>query len=108
MKIVLYTIDSRLNVSPKYGGQGVFLKYSDGGDSACPPRPSLRRAIMLYYLFRSNRIMGAASAGGRKALFAEAPKSVKRVFSRISPQHIFYSPIRCTGIPIGNGGNHRT
>jgi hypothetical protein len=26
MKIVLFTIDSRFNPSPKYGGQGVFKK----------------------------------------------------------------------------------
>jgi hypothetical protein len=25
--------------------------YSNGGDSACPPVPPLRRAIVLYYLF---------------------------------------------------------
>ncbi len=37
MKIVLFTIDSRISASPKYGGQGVFKKYFGGGDRACPP-----------------------------------------------------------------------
>ncbi len=35
IKIVLFTIDSRISASPKCGGKGVFF-YSDGGDSASP------------------------------------------------------------------------
>ena len=36
IKIVLFTIDSRLSASQKCGGKEVFLKYSDGGESASP------------------------------------------------------------------------
>jgi hypothetical protein len=68
--------------------QGVFLKYCvekhvfvikdkksiDGGDSTCLPRPPLRCAIMLYYLHRSNRIMGDASAVGVKVNICRSPK----------------------------------
>ena len=46
----------------------------DGGDSVCPSRPPLRCAIMLYYLFRSNRIMGAASAAGAKDNICRSPQ----------------------------------
>ncbi len=33
------------------------------GDSACPPKPPLRLAMMKYYLFRSYRIGEAIAAG---------------------------------------------
>ena len=89
MKIVLYTVDSRLRayLEARRAGSFSFLcsvenlvfaikdKTSiDGGDSVCPSRPPLRCAIMLYYLFRSNRIMGAASAAGAKGNICRSPQ----------------------------------
>jgi hypothetical protein len=89
MKIVLYTMDSRLRASLKalragsfsflFSGENLFFAIEDktsidGGDSACPPRPPLNCAIMLYYLFRSNCIMGAASAAGARGNICRSPQ----------------------------------
>jgi hypothetical protein len=89
MKIVLYTMDSRLRASLEalragsfsflFSGENLFFAIKDktsidGGDSACPPGPPLNCAIMLYYLFRSNRIMGAASAAGARGNICRSPQ----------------------------------
>ncbi len=49
-----------------------------GGDSACPPEPPLRYAMVLYYLLWNYRSRGDATAAGAKALCAVAPKSVEK------------------------------
>ena len=60
-----------------------------GGDSACPPEPPLRYAMVLYYLLRNYRSRGDATAAGAKALRAVAPKSVERNIVRISTEPFF-------------------
>jgi len=46
----------------------------NGGDSACPPEPPLRFAIVSYYLLWNYRSRGGATAAGAEALHAVAPK----------------------------------
>ena len=45
-----------------------------GGDSACPPEPPLRFAMVLYYLLWNYRSRGYATAAGAEALRAVAQK----------------------------------
>jgi len=76
----------------KCSGENLVLSlkdktYSDRGDKSLSPQTTLRCAIMLYYLLRSNHIKGLPQRRERKATFAEALKSVKRVFSRISHEN---------------------
>ena len=80
IKIVLFTIDSRLSASPKCGGKGVFFNTLMEG-TVRPLRQPLRCKIMLYYLFKSNRIPGAASAAGVKRHYLPKPPGALRVFS---------------------------
>ena len=58
-----------------------------GGDSACPPEPPLRFAIVLYYLLKNYRSEGCHSGGGGG--IAVAPKSVEKNIVRISTKPNF-------------------
>jgi len=51
-----------------------------GGDSACPPEPPLRFAIVLYYLIWSYRSRGCHSGGGGVITCCKPKKSVKKYF----------------------------
>ena len=53
-------------------------------DSACPPEPPLRFAIVLYYLAGSYRSRDGATAAGVEALHTVPQKSVKKNILRIS------------------------
>jgi hypothetical protein len=69
-----------------FAANGKALIY--GGDSAYPPEPPLRVAIVLYYLPGSYRFRVGATAAGAEAFHAVAPKSVKKNILRISPEPI--------------------
>ncbi len=45
-----------------------------GGDSACPPEPPLRFAMVSHYLLWNYRSRGDAATAGAEALFTVAPK----------------------------------
>jgi hypothetical protein len=58
-----------------------------GGDSAYPPEPSLRFAIVSYSLPGSYRFMGRCHSGGGGGIPCRSPrKSVKKNILRISTE----------------------
>jgi hypothetical protein len=62
----------RLCRTPEFATNGKALIY--GGDSAYPPEPPLRFAIVSYYLPGNYRFRVVPQRQGAKALYAVAPK----------------------------------
>ena len=54
------------------------------GDSACPPEPPLRFAMMLYYLLWNYRSTGGCHSGEGGGLGAVDPESVEKNIVTIS------------------------
>jgi hypothetical protein len=55
-----------------------------GGDSACPPEPLLRFAIVVYYLLWNYRSRGGATAAGVGLLRAVALNDIEKNSVRVS------------------------
>jgi len=59
-----------------------------GGDSACPPEPPLRFAIVSYYLLWSYRSREGCHSGGGGGITCRSPKkSAKKNILRFSPEN---------------------
>jgi len=79
IKIVLFTIDSRISSSPKCGGKGVFFNTLMEG-TVRPLRQRLRCKIMLY-TFSSLIAFRGCLSGGVKRHYLQKPPGALRVFS---------------------------
>ncbi len=52
----------------------------NGGDSACPPEPPLRFAIVSYYLLWNYRSKGCHSGGGGSITYRSPQRALRKYF----------------------------
>jgi len=71
-----------------------------GGDSACPPEPPLRFAMVLHYLLWNYRSRGNATAAGAEASCAVASKSVEKNSVRFSQGNTTIPEISGSAHPV--------